>query len=431
MPWHIQPSHEEDIITLNYPSHPDERVGTPPLNPHRGILVLAVCVLLLVPGAAAVTIVLNDGPASLSLAATPDGSVAVAVIAASQPSGYSATLSARDTGGVAAGQESTVTGAREILAVTAAFNPQGESAVTQARVGHGNLTTTQLAATGPGVWASQSTRATGAYLATTSTATDTRGHTASQGLVVRGDSFFDDSLGDGTLEVDQYAGTGQSAVAMQQGTGEGLAVETRGLAMHPSADPGAPGTTSSTHGLVQIGSMTFENHALAAASIPGVSQSVTITGVNGSAEAAGRDGAHYAMVLSNFTQEGSLTMDQVADTRASAYAYQNGIITTSGDAMSYMDAGSDLGWVRRQIVVTSSLESGVMVTESTAVSSDEFTFADHTVTRGEGVLGSSLFATRNIHMPLDFAIAVSGHRIIDATMTVWNDHESASIFIMS
>jgi len=119
MPWHIQLSHEEDIITLNYPSHPDERVGTPPLNPHRGILVLAVCVLLLVPGAAAVTIVLNDGPASLSLAATPDGSVAVAVIAASQPSGYSATLSARDTGGVAAGQESTVTGAREILAVTA------------------------------------------------------------------------------------------------------------------------------------------------------------------------------------------------------------------------------------------------------------------------------------------------------------------------
>ena len=748
MPWHIQPSHEEDIITLNYPSHPDERVGTPPLNPHRGILVLAVCVLLLVPGAAAVTIVLNDGPASLSLAATPDGSVAVAVIAASQPSGYSATLSARDTGGVAAGQESTVTGAREILAVTAAFNSQGESAVTQARVGHGNLTTTQLAATGPGVWASQSTRATGAYLATTSTATDTRGHTASQGLVVRGDSFFDDSLGDGTLEVDQYAGTGQSAVAMQQGTGEGLAVETRGLAMHPSADPGAPGTTSSTHGLVQIGSMTFENHAtatgtatsasqdivanalfsraatsssdaagryasqqafvgmgelqvsqeanttasaaamqagvvsggfaaligqaevpsaepgapgassftyagmevgnmifasgatatgtgmsasqalsstgmfqsaiiassdaagraasqqvsvtvgelqvsqeanttasaaamqagtlsgdtgilagsayapsadpgtsgessftnarltlgnmtfasdaiatgtgtsasqdllskglflsalagsedsagwyasqqalvgmgelqvsqeanttasaaamqvgnlsgeqgfldgraglergsdtgyaygsagvasgtiafenhaLAAASIPGVSQSVTITGVNGSAEAAGRDGAHYAMVLSNFTQEGSLTMDQVADTRASAYAYQNGIITTSGDALSYMDAGSDLGWVRRQIVVTSSLESGVMVTESTAFSSDEFTFADHTVTRREGVLTFTLSGTRDIHMPLDFATAVSGHGRIDATMTVWNDNWTAGIFIM-
>jgi len=732
-------------------------MGTPPLNPHCGILVLAVCVLLLVPGAAAVTIVLNDGPASLSLAATPDGSVAVSVIAASQPAGYSATLSARDTGGVAAGQESTVTGAREILAVTAAFNPGGESAVTRARVANGNLTTTQLAASGPGVSASQSTRATGAYLATTSAAIDTRGSTASQGLVVRGDSFFDDSLGDGTLEVDQYAGTGQSAVAMQQGTGEGLDVETRGLAMHPSAEPGAPGTISSTYGLVQIGgfsfenhatatgtgtsasqavsthalfsqalagsedsagwyatqqasvstgelqvsqgtdttasaaamqegavsggfavligraeapsaepgapgessftyagmeegnmnfssdatatgtgtsasqalsstgkyqsasaassdtagrsasqqaavamgelqvsqgtattasatamqagtlsgdtailagqaeapstepgapgessftnadmtlgsmtfasdaiatgtgtsasqallltgrylsalagsedsagwyasqqasvgtgellvsqeanttasaaamqagtlsgeqgfldgraglewgsdtgyaygsagiasgTMEFENHALAAASIPGVSQTVTITGVDGSAEAAALDGAHHALVRSNFNQEGSLTMDQEADLRASAYAHQSGIITTSGDAMSYLDAGSDLGWVRRQIVVTSLLVSptpapeygAVMVTDSTAFSSDAFTSAVHMAARDVGLLGSTIHANRNVNVPLDFATAVSGHRRIDADMTVGNDVASFSILIWS
>ena len=103
--------------------------------------------LFLVGGVSAITFVINDGDASVSLAATPDEEVAFSFVAADDPEKYSATLSADDSSGASVTQESDIEGADHVFSATAAISPDGDSAGTFAEVHDGNIVTSQDANT--------------------------------------------------------------------------------------------------------------------------------------------------------------------------------------------------------------------------------------------------------------------------------------------
>ena len=107
------------------------------------VLVSSVVLFLLVGGASAVTFVINDGYASLSLAATPDEEVAVSLVAAKEPAGYSATMTADDQSGDAVTQESSVWDADFVFSGSWAISPDGESSYTISKTGKGSAQTSQ------------------------------------------------------------------------------------------------------------------------------------------------------------------------------------------------------------------------------------------------------------------------------------------------
>ena len=107
------------------------------------VLVSSVILSLLVGGASAITFVINDGYASLSLAATPDGEVAVSLVAAKEPASYSATMTADDQSGAAATQESSVRDADFIFSGSWAISPDGESSYTVSETREGSAETSQ------------------------------------------------------------------------------------------------------------------------------------------------------------------------------------------------------------------------------------------------------------------------------------------------
>jgi len=280
------------------------------MNLNRGILILSILILLLVSGASGVTIVINDGTASLSIAATPDGRAAVSVVAAVNPGTYSSTMSASDAGDVSAGQESLITDAGSALSLSAAFSPGGASAITGARVNQGDITTTQTAqsSSGPGVSVEQSSTVAGQSGRAGSVATDSEGNRAYQVADFWG----------GILDVNQSAVTSNSAAATQDGSFCGLHAVTRGSAL------AVDGQRSNTRSGVFLGATTFSNAATASGDSTTASQDVTIAGLVGSAQAgASDDRGNFAMQSASFVG-GVLNTNQTADTFSSANAAQTG-----------------------------------------------------------------------------------------------------------
>ena len=331
------------------------------MNLNRGILILSVLILLLVSGASGVTIVINDGTASLSIAATPDGRAAVSVVAAVNPGTYSASMSAGDTNGVSAGQESSITGAGSALSLSAAFSPDGASALTGARVTQGDINTTQTARSGNGAEVSveQSSRISGQSGRAGSVATDSEGNRAYQIA----------DLWDGILDVNQSAGTSNSATATQDGSFCGFHAVTRGSAL------AGDGQRSYTRSGVFLGATTFYNAATASGDSTTASQDVTMAGFAGSAEAGARDNrGNFAMQSASF-MGGVLNTNQTADTFSSANAAQTGDFvglgaTVNGFARS---AEGDISLTHAGVLV------GKMTFDNAAVAEDTTTLASQRV----------------------------------------------------
>ena len=279
------------------------------MNLYRGIQILSILILLLVSGASAVTIVVYDGNAALSIAATPDGAAALSFVAAEEPDTFSATVSASDTGGMRAGQESSISGASSAVTLGAAFSPDGDSAVTSTRVYTGNLDTTQQAVSGTGgISVEHVSSVTGHSGDAGSVATDSRGNKALE--------LFDFIFG--TSSVGLAADTGNSANASMGGSFLGLAASTEGFARSRNGD------YAFTDAKIGHGGMTFANSATAFSEFTSAFQDVTMAGALGSTTAGSTDmQGNFALQTANFIA-GILSVEQTADTSRSATANQTG-----------------------------------------------------------------------------------------------------------
>jgi len=331
------------------------------MNLYKGILILSVLILLLVSGASGVTIVINDGTASLSIAATPDGRAAVSVVAAVNPGTYSATMSGGDTNGVSAGQESSITGAGSALSISAAFSPDGASALTGARVTQGDINTTQTARSGNGAEVSveQSSTVAGQSGRAGSVATDSEGNRAYQIA-----DFWD-----GILDVNQSAGTSNSAAATQDGLFCGFHAVTRGSAL------AGDGQRSYTRSGVFLGATTFYNAATASGDTTTASQDVTIAGFAGSSEVGARDNqGNFALQSASFIG-GVLNTNQTADTFSSANATQTGDFVGPGATVNGFAQSSDgdISLTHAGVLV------GKMTFDNAAVAEDTTTLASQRV----------------------------------------------------
>jgi hypothetical protein len=351
--------------------------------------------LLFVGGASAVTLVINDGNAALSLAATPDQEVAFSFIAAKDPSSFSAAMTADDSSGAAAMQESNVEDADLVYSVSAGISPDGDSAYTYAVTWEGRVQTSQESRASQGNSAYARQQITSGAIAGISVvnATDSHGNTASETA-----AFLL-----GTLIDDLSAGTpGTRTTASQNGTMNAALGTTKGGAK--SGDE-----QSWTDTGMAAGTMTFDSNAYAGVSTS-ADQEVSILGIIGSASAGSADGANFAGVRAGFAgsslqTSGALSMDQEARTTGSAEVDQSGTVltlnTTLGGAWTRTEAGNSSG--RFVSVETQGRLTQITVSSSAAVSNDAFSLAFENKTRSlfSPTSTTTAYATNGIGTSMD------------------------------
>jgi hypothetical protein len=129
-------------------------MGDARLSSYRSLFIFLGILLLFVWEASAVTFVINDGDASLSLAVTPDQEVAISIIAADNPDSFSATMSADDRSGATITQGCNIGGAGHIFSASVAGSPDGDTAGTLIEMVGGTLITSQEAGASQGNGAS-------------------------------------------------------------------------------------------------------------------------------------------------------------------------------------------------------------------------------------------------------------------------------------
>jgi hypothetical protein len=336
---------------------------------NRKLLVLAMMLLFLVAGASAAKFVIHDKDASLSLAATPDHEVAFSVVIAENPDSYSASMSADDSSGASASQESNIGGADFIFSASAAVDPEGDTAYTATETYQGSTETTQTAhaSQGNSVSVSQDTTSVAVAGASVSNATDAEGNTASQCI-----AFLM-----GINDVNLTADTSDSATASQSGLFAGLFAHTLGFAETTIGD------TSYTHALIGAGGMAFDNTATASETTS-ASQDLIMGGLLGSAHAASIDHeGNFASQSVGFV-DGILGAGQSTNTDATATASQSGLFAG-------LSAGS-LGLAASSEGDISTTHAGVflggMTFDDTATAQDTNTTASQDVMLA-GLLGSA------------------------------------------
>ncbi len=276
----------------------------------QGVLVLCVVFLILISGASAATFVINDGGASLSFAATSDNEVAFSIVIAENPDSYSATMSADDSSGASASQESSIGGADSVFSASVAISPDGDSAYTATNAYCGSVNTTQEvhASQSNSATATQNTTSVAAAGASVSNATDSSGNTASECIAF----LF------GINKVNLTAAATNSAYATQSGTFAGLYAYTIGLAKSMEGD------TSNTTSHLVVGGMTYDDHATAHDTTTTAWQDVLIAGALGSAHAGSIDQNGNIATQDALFGAGVLNTNQTTDTLDSATAVQTG-----------------------------------------------------------------------------------------------------------
>jgi hypothetical protein len=399
------------------------------MNCLKYVLVSSVMLMLLAGGASAATFVINSGDAALSLAATPDQEVAFSFIAAKDPVSYSATMTADDSSGAGAMQETSVEDAEYVFSVSAAISPDGDSAYTYSKLWSGSAITTQEARVNRGsiVSVGQQTSHEGVAGGSVIAATDQDGNTASQvaafiagvlhtnqtaetlasanavqegdfsGLgaitigyarAVDGDiSLTGSGLYNGDLNTNQIMDTITSANAVQTGDFTGLGAIPFGFARVVEGDisPTGPG--------LMYGQMTFDNAATAVDTTTTASQDVRMDGLLGVALSGSMDqNGNIASQNAGFIDQngniasqntgfigGVLHTNQITDTTASANAMQQGDFSGSDDSVAMT-----IGFARAADGDTSYSVAGVL-TEGVGVMSfdDQATAQDTTTLSGQ------------------------------------------------
>ncbi|MDD1714385.1 MAG: hypothetical protein LUQ61_03885, partial [Methanoregulaceae archaeon] len=326
--------------------------------------------MLLVTGASAVTFVINDGDASVSLAASQNHDVAFSVVAADNPDSFSASLSASDGGGASASQESNIGGADRIFSATAGISSDGDYAYTFTETAVGSTETTQQAQASQGnnASASQDTRSTAVAGAATSNGTETDGTTASQSV-----AFIL-----GVNNVNLSGTSANNASAYQNGIFAGIAGNTLGIARAISGD------ISFTRACIAAGGMTFDNTATTDSATTSVAQDVGLVGVFGSASTLAIDNEGPLASQSAIFAGGILEADQAGTTDSSAVASQTGTFAglfggTLGLALS---PDADISETHAGVFV------GGMTFDDTTVAEETTTTALQDVLQA-GLLGSS------------------------------------------
>jgi hypothetical protein len=340
------------------------------MSEYKKLLVLSMMLLLIVAGASAAKFVINDGDASLSLAATPDHEVAFSIVAADNPNSYSASMSASDSSGAAATQESSVGGADHIFSASAGISPDGDYAYTFTETAGGSSTTTQSAQASQGNSASaaQNTFSIAAAGASTSNATDSDGNTASQSV-----AFL---LGINDVHL---AGTTSTVpTASQNGIFAGIAANTLGLAR------GTGGNSSYTKAYVAAGGMTFDNIAMADSKTTSASQGLFMASGLGSAEAGSEDAKGNVAFQSASFIGGILTADQSANTDSNEAASQSGTFAgLSANTLGFAKSGDG-----DNSTTCAGVFTGAMTFDNSAKAEDTNTTASQNVMIA-GLLGSA------------------------------------------
>lgn len=303
----------------------------------RLVLVVFGILLLMVGGASAVTFVINDGDASLSLAATPDEEIAFSLVVAKDPGSYSATMTADDGCGASAGQESSVGNADFIFSASAGIGPDGDYAYTFTETWEGCTQTAQegQASQGNSASAAQNLTSIAAAGATVINATDSNGNTVSESV-----AFFL-----GVLDANLASTTSTSATASQGGVVAGGAANTLGLVKSIN------GAVTCNRANIAIGGMTYDNTGTAQDLITEASQNVTMAGVLGSAFTHSIDGTDTSDVGAGFIL-GTLDVTQESNTTASAHAMQSGTLcATLGNTWGQAVAGAERSWTAADVAV--------------------------------------------------------------------------------
>ncbi len=263
----------------------------------------------LVTSASAVTFVINDGDASLSLSATSDHDVAFSNVIAENPDSYSATMSADDNGGASASQESTIEGADSIFTASAGISSDGSSSYTFTETIGGSSTSTQTGYAGQGCSSvEQQTTSDAVAGASVSGSTDSQGNKATES------SAF--MVGVNTINL--TADTTECATASLDGFFAGLWANTLGIARSIT------GANSTTGSFVAGGLMKYNATAMVN-STTNASQDVSMIGASGAAFSAANDASGNSAVESVGFFAGVLNASNSANTENSATASQSGI----------------------------------------------------------------------------------------------------------
>lgn len=358
------------------------------------VLVSSVLLLLLVGGASAVTFVINDGNAALSLAATPNQEVAFSLVAAKEPDSYSATMTADDSSGAAATQVSSAGNADFVFSASAAISPEGDSAYTFSELWRGSTDTTHEASAGQGSTASvsQQTTSIGITGASVSASTEYDANTAPGcpcGLCCSRCCNYPESTGNtasesvgflgGALNAELSADTKNSASATLSGGAVSVAANTLGIARSAEGDRSCARAV-----IVDTGSMTFDDAAISTDTTTTASQDVMLAGHFGAVYTTSIDeDSDKAFQLAGF-HEGILLMQQTTDTLASANAVQEGDFIGAGAVtIGYaLTAGWDISNTQAGVL------AGKMSFDNAATAKDTATTASQDVALA-GLLGSA------------------------------------------
>jgi hypothetical protein len=335
----------------------------------KKVLLLLLVFLLLVAGASAVKFVINDDHASLSLAATEDHEVAFSNVVAENPDSYSATMSADDSGGATASQDSNVDGADFIFTASAGISPDGDSSYTYTETYGGSSSSSQEGHAGQGSSSvEQETTSVAVAGASVSGANDSEGNTATES----------NAFVLGVNHVEMTANTDNSATATQDGLFVGLSADTLGIA---EAKSGAISTTGS---VVGGGLMVYNGTATAGKKTTNATQDVFMVSGLGSAFAASDDQKGNTAFQSVSFVGGILDASQSANTDHSASASQSGtfaglVASTTGLAHS---KDGDLSTTNAGVF------TGLMAFDDTATASKKTTTASQDVAMA-GLAGSA------------------------------------------